>query len=188
MGACGSSHDRYSPAEDNHKHADKPPRKTMTPEELRSSRARDSMRFNNRKKKAPTALEEGDEGSPVRHKVTRDSMVFNNRSHANKALALTLVPAEDFICGCRDVLRSPVLLDKIRELVEGKTCGPTCHFFCAPAVYGLVCWFVYPVTHTHTPRCLRWLVFAAAVCTHHSFLPYQAAPRRTVALTCSACR
>ena len=140
------------------------------------------MRFNNRKKKAPTALEEGDEGSPVRHKVTRDSMVFNNRSQANKALELTLVPAEDFICGCRDVLRSPVLLDKIRELVEGETCVATCQCLLT-AVYPRV--RAGSSCHVDSHYCGG--VQSVAVCPY-MYHPFQVVRLPTVALTYSACQ
>jgi len=119
MGACNSRDEQYK-AGDSH-----PPRKTLTPEEIRQTNARDSLRFNNRRKNesAEDAADVDDDLASqrlVHHQ--RDSMVFNNRTHASRALELSLVTTEDFVCGCRDVLRSPTLLEKLRDTVTGTPC------------------------------------------------------------------
>ena len=83
------------------------------------------MRFNNRNKSNGDDGDDDEASPPHPRKVSRDSMVFNNRTNTNKTLELTLLPADEFISGCRDVLRSPVLLDKMPDLING-SCKATC--------------------------------------------------------------
>ena len=58
-----------------------PPRKTMTPEEIRQTKARDSFRFNNRSKKAGAGSRGGSGSHP-------ESNFNNNYSSSNNGLLL----------------------------------------------------------------------------------------------------